>query len=1061
MRIIIIVVLLLTQISCSKKHISNQGQIEIAETKDWENPEIFSRNKELARASFIPFGSKEQVMENDSENSPFYTSLNGQWKFHIVDKPADRPLDFYKTDYDDSDWHNIDVPSNWELQGFGYPIYTNVKYPHEKTPPNIQAHYNPVGSYRTSFEVNRAMFDKDLYLHFGAVSSAMNIWINGEKVGYSEGSKTPAEFLINDYIQEGINILSVEVFKWSDASYLEDQDFWRLSGITRDVYLLSRGKNHIVDFEVKSGLVNNYSDGSFELKVDIKRAHKNDLKMLIELIDDNGQTVIQTEKRIVIDQNRSYVHFKENIKEIKAWSAEHPQLYQLILILKDGQDNVIESVGNQVGFRTIEILNSQFHVNGKSIYFKGVNLHEHHGRNGHYMDEATMLKDIKTMKMNNINAVRTSHYPQPERFYELCNLYGLYVIDEANIESHGMGAEHQGSFDTIQHIAYRPEWKAAHLDRIQRMVERDKNQPSVIIWSMGNECGNGPVFYEGYDWIKKQDPSRYVMFEQAGLNRNTDIVSPMYASIGKLEAYAKNHTERPYILCEYAHAMGNSVGNFKEYWDMMKKYPVLQGGFIWDWVDQGLVKTNDSGQEYWAYGGDFGPADVPSDGNFCINGLVDPDRNPKPALEEVKKVHQFINFKIAEIRENSFLISNEYHFTNLDKFKFEWELLAGGIKTISGELQPLDVKAGENIKVHVPLKNSINDSEEYILNIYAYSKNEIGLVPAGHKVAWEQFILNTPNASTITEAPEKVILTEDSSKVTASNKALKIVFDKTDGIMKELVIEHENLILEGQGFIPNFWRAPIDNDFGNDLHKRCKDWRYASKNRLLKSIDSKMENGNAVITVDYQLNKDSNEKMADFNLKYTVYGDGRILVKSTFKKASEKLTETPRVGLLVVLNKNLDQISWYGRGPHESYWDRKSGAPIGLYSGKVADQYWPYIRPQENGNKTDVRWFKLLDKKRNYGFTIKGLPTVDFSVHHQVMEDFESLERTDGRHRDAETVKNRHTTDVIPRDLTSLNIDYKQMGVGGDNSWGARPHPEYTLDKMVYEFSFLIVPTKK
>lgn len=1053
--------LLLILTSCSTKHTPNHPHLNANTIEDWENPDIYSRNKEEPRATFIPFNTKEQVLLNKAEASPFYTSLNGRWKFHIEDQPANRPFYFYKTDYDDTDWKSIDVPSNWELQGFGYPIYTNVKYPHEKTPPKIQSHYNPVGSYRTSFQVTTEMLKKDLYLHFGAVSSAMNIWINGEKVGYSEGSKTPAEFLVNAYVKQGDNLLAVEVFKWSDASYLEDQDFWRLSGITRDVFLLSRSKDHVIDFEVNAGLNNNYATGTFELDVAIKKAPQKKLSLAIELMDTSGNKIIDTEKSVVLKETNTTVTFSERLNDIKAWSAEQPNLYQLVLQLKDDQGTVLESIGNQVGFRTVEVKNGQFMVNGRYVYFKGVNLHEHHDRTGHYMDEATMIKDIKTMKMYNINAVRTSHYPQPERFYELCNQYGLYIVDEANIESHGMGAEHQGSFDTLQHVVYRPEWKAAHMDRIKSMVERDKNQPSVIIWSMGNECGNGPVFYEGYDWIKQRDPSRFVLFEQAGLHSNTDIVSPMYASIEQLEAYALNHKDRPYILCEYAHAMGNSVGNFKEYWDMIKKYPVLQGGFIWDWVDQGLIKTSDSGTEYWAYGGDFGPADVPSDGNFCLNGLVDPDRTPKPSLEEVKKVHQFIDFTLSDDKKVQVEITNNYHFTNLNEFKFEWELLGNGKKKMAGTLPNIDLKPGQKIDIHIPEIDALDTDEELIMNIAAYTKNANGLVPAGHKVAWEQSVLTSSQPLSFPKSDEKVIISENETNITVSSKIIKLVFDKTDGLLNEMMIDNENLLHKGKGFTPNFWRAPIDNDFGNDMHKRTKDWRYVTKHRKLDELTAGMDQGNAIVKVNYELFNASERKMADFHIQYTINGKGNVLIDCRLEKTDGNWAETPRIGLNIELIREMEALSWYGRGPFESYWDRKTGAPIGIYSGLVSEQYWAYLRPQENGNKTDVRWLKLSNPASGHGLLIKGIPTVDFSVHHHLMEDFESLERTDGRHRDGDIVKNRHSIDVQNRDLTSLNIDYRQMGVGGDNSWGARTHPEYMLNGKIYTYSFMMIPIIK
>ena len=1056
MRILYVILALSLLISCTKKHKYENVDMINNPIEDWENPEVFGKNKEKPRASFIPYKTIEQLSSNDPGNSPFYTSLNGQWKFHIADKPADRPYYFFKKDYDDSDWKTIKVPSNWELEGFGYPIYTNVKYPHEKTPPKIQAHYNPVGSYRTSFKVTGEMLGRDLYLHFGAVSSAMNIWINGEKVGFSQGSKTPAEFLINEYINQGDNLLTVEVFKWSDASYLEDQDFWRLSGITRDVYLLSRDKDHIQDFTVGSNLTNNYTDGLFSVQVAVKNGSKQELKFQVILSDPNGDEVINEEMHVVVSHDLGAVNYQTKLLKVSQWSAEQPNLYKLILQLKDKDGIILESLGQQVGFRKLEIRNGQFLVNGKAIYFKGVNLHEHHDRFGHYLDEATMVKDIKTMKMHNINSVRTSHYPQPERFYELCDQYGLYVVDEANIESHGMGAHNQGSFDTIKHVAYNSEWNAAHMDRIQSVVERDKNHPSVIIWSMGNECSNGPVFFETYDWIKKRDTTRFVLFEQSYLESNTDIVSPMYARIEQLEAYANTHSDRPYVLCEYAHAMGNSVGNFKEYWDMMKKHDVLQGGFIWDWVDQGLIKTTKDGTEYWAYGGDFGPEDVPSDGSFCLNGLVDPDRTPKPALQEVKKVHQFIDFKLVDKNIGKLEITNIYDFTNLNAYQFKWEVLSNGQVKTSGLLTTFDLEPGESIIIDIPYAKDLDYNEENILTVSALTKKEKNLVPAAYEVAWEQFHLNGPTVKLFALSKEKVNVKEDAQHITIESQQNKLVFHKEDGILHDFFIGDENIIKDGKGFTPNFWRAPIDNDFGNDLHIRSKSWRYVSKHRKLIEVKSSTNKGNAVVKVVYELLDEEENKMGKFTMKYTVNGEGAILVENTLKKSGANLPETPRVGLNIVFTKSMDQVTWYGKGPFESYWDRKTGAKLGVYSGPVSDQYWPYIRPQENGSKSDVRWLRLDEAKSGHGILISGVPTVDFSVHHQIMEDFESLERTDGRHQDGVTVKNRHTIDVVERDLTSLNIDYKQMGVGGDDSWGGHTHPEYKLTDKKYSYSFII-----
>ena len=1042
--------------SCAQKHKYENLTWEAKPIEFWEDPEVFADNKMEPHAYFIPYSTDEDVILDEHNRSPFYTSLNGEWRFNLSDKPDDRPYYFFKLDYDDEDWGTIEVPGNWELQGYDIPIYTNVKYPHDKTPPTIQAHYNPVGAYRRYFTIDELSDEKRYILHFGAVSSAMNLYVNGSYVGYSEGSKTPAEFDITDVLVEGENLIAVEVLRWSDASYIEDQDFWRLSGITRDVYILERNLSYIRDFKVQSTLSNAYRDGVLEVNIDL-HAHENELFIVeAELLDADRNTMYQHSSQL-----NSTGTFTAILDRVKPWNAESPYLYQLLLRLKTPEGVLIETVGAPVGFRSVEVNNGQLVVNGKAIYVKGVNLHEHHDQTGHYVDKATMIKDVATMKQFNINAIRTSHYPQPDYFYKICDTYGMYVVDEANVETHGMGASHQGSFDTIAHPGYRKEWENAHMDRFKSLYERDKNYPSIIIWSLGNECGNGPVFFKGYDWLKEQDSTRLVQFEQAGEEPNTDIVAPMYADIAALEAYALKNQDRPYILCEYAHAMGNSVGNLQDYWDMMKTHKVLQGGFIWDWVDQGLLSSAENGENFWTYGGDYGPADVPSDGNFCLNGLVDPDRRPKPALYEVKKVYQNILIEAVDASKGEIRLTNEFNFTNLKEFNVQFSLAKNGLVVQEGRLDDLDVEPGESRLVTLPLSYE-SASGELVLTLSFTTKSADKLLPKNHEVAWEQFVFGEPIAPVIGASNRPLALTEDAEFIRVYNERIDLKINRTNGVIEYLSYgsEASNVIKDSMGFTPNFWRAPIDNDFGNNLHKRAKDWRYASKNRSLKHIGFQLNENEAELDVHYDLLNSTGAKLAEFYVNYSISGDGEVRIKNRFKKASDTLPDLPRFGLNVKLVKELDQVEWYGRGPHESYWDRKTGAKIGVYSGSVADQYWPYIRPQENGNKSDVRWLKLTNKNGE-GIEISGIPTVDFSVHHNLMEDFESLERTDGRHRDGDVVKNRHTTDVKPRDLVALNIDYKQMGVGGDTSWGAHTHDEYKLLDSEYEFSFTIRPILK
>ncbi|MCK4749441.1 MAG: DUF4981 domain-containing protein, partial [Bacteroidales bacterium] len=671
----------------------------------------------------------------------------------------------------------------------------------------------------------------------------------------------------------------------------------------------------------------------------------------------------------------------------------------------------------------------------------------------HVLDEETMLKDIQLMKSHNLNAVRTSHYPQPERWYELCNKYGLYLVDEANIESHGMGYGKAS-------LAKDSTWMAAHLFRTENMFERDKNQPSVIIWSLGNEAGNGINFQATYDYLKENDSTRPVQYEQAGMAENTDIICPMYMGMDRMERYAKGAARtptRPLIQCEYAHAMGNSVGNLQDYWDLIEKYDVLQGGFIWDWVDQGLLTTNDEGKKYWAYGGDFGPADVPSDGNFCANGVVDPDRGIKPSLLEVKKVYQHIGFHEQDIANGIITIENKYSFLNLDQFSFDWKIRSEGETLHSGTIENLSLLPGEKRDYKLNYKIEPQEGREYFLNIQAFLKSRDGLLEAGTVMAREQFHL-PDYVPSIPEKREIPALSYEKSKeqVTVTGEFFTVQFDSRKGLISQFRYEGNELLLSGP--VPNFWRAPIDNDYGNNNHRKAQVWRKAGERREVKRVKVKKEkSGSLIIDFTFVLDDMEGNPMADYLTRYLVNGLGEVAVTCDIVISGEKVPEMPRFGMNLVMPRDFETITWLGRGPHESYWDRKTAAFVDLYSGSVADQYWPYIRPQENGNKEDVRWAALTNKE-GLGLLFKGMPLIAVSAHHNIMEDFESPERRDGRHVKGIKPVNRHTIDVQSRDLTSVNIDFKQMGVGGDNSWGARTHTEYRLTGKAYNYSFKIIP---
>ena len=643
---------------------------EKPKTNDWENPAIFQINREPARAAFLPYADESSAIADDYTRSPWFLTLDGNWKFNWSPTPDERPKDFFKTDFNTTNWKEITVPSNWELNGYGIPIYTNIIYPFVKNPPFIDHADNPVGSYRRAFELPENWNGRRVYLHFEAGTSAMYIWVNGEKVGYSENTKSPTEFDITKYVKAGKNQIAVEVYRWSDGSYLEDQDFWRLSGIDRD-------------------LDDSYKNGSLAVDVKVKnmnKAAKNNQIVEAKLVDAAGKEVFKKTIKINVGANSvESTTFTQNVSTPKLWNNETPNLYTLLLTLKDENGKFIETVATQIGFRKVELKNGQLLVNGIRIMVHGVNIHEHNPKTGHYQDKETMMKDIKLMKQLNINAVRCSHYPNNLMWVKLCNKYGLFLVDEANIESHGMGAELQGSFDKTKHPAYLPEWKAAHMDRIYSLVERDKNQPSVILWSLGNECGNGPVFHEAYKWIKNRDNTRLVQFEQAGEEENTDVVCLMYPSMDYMREYAKRKdVKRPFIMCEYSHAMGNSSGNFQEYWDIIRGSNNMQGGFIWDWVDQGFEMTDEVGRKYWSYGGDMGSQHYTNDENFCHNGLVWPDRTPHPGAFEVKKVYQDILFTGVDLKQGIIEVENGFGYTNLDQYLFKYEVLENGLVIKTG-----------------------------------------------------------------------------------------------------------------------------------------------------------------------------------------------------------------------------------------------------------------------------------------------------------------------------------------------------------------------------------------
>lgn len=1013
--------------------------------EDWENPGVFAQGRLPYRATAYPYPSAADALKGDFNASPWYESLNGKWKFHYSQKPADRPADFYRTDYDTSSWGEITVPGNWEMQGYGTPIYTNTTYIFPKNPPYTSHTDNPVGSYKRSFDIPSSWNGRRIILHFGSATSGMYVWVNGKKVGYVQSTKNPAEFDITSFVHPGRNEVACEVYRWTDGSYLEDQDFWRLSGLERDVYLYSTADQRIADFFARAGLDGKYKNGTLELDVDLANSSGTvvPVSVDVDLFDAKGKKVYSTSRKADLGANSGRKEvFDATLRNVAPWSAETPNLYSLVITLRDRAGKVIEATSAKVGFRSVEIKNARLMVNGKPIEVHGVNLHEHHEVTGHAVDRETMLKDIRVMKQNNVNAIRTCHYPQTPMMYELCDEYGLYVVDEANVEIHGMGVVHNYP-DTTIHPAYRADWHDAILDREIALVERDKNHPSVITWSLGNESGNGENFKSAYRWIKERDKTRPVQFEQADENWNTDIVCPMYPSIRHMKEYAaRKDVTRPYIMCEYAHAMGNSSGNFQEYFDIIRSSPHMQGGFIWDWVDQGFVRHDEDGRRYWAYGGDYGARNYDNDENFCINGLVNPDRTPHPGLNEVKKVYQDIRFT-PDLKKGTVTIENHFIHKDLSNYDFNWRIIRNGTLLREGSFAKVNALPGKTVEVRMPLDGvDLQDGAEYYFNIFANVKAGDDIIPAGHEQAREEIELAGPRKYTpaSSSAAPVVRKTSDGWAVTAGD--VEMVFNK-DGWLKSYVAAGRKLL--SKGIRPSFWRAPTDNDWGNNAHRRLNPWRYAFDNSSVSSA-SLTEEGNEVKVTSVRRMPDVN---CDLKTVYTVYGNGTLgVTESLITHADAHIPELMRFGTSIVMPKSYDNFRWYGRGPWENYSDRRHSSFVGIYDGKVADQYFPYIRPQESGNKTDVRWAELTDDQ-GYGIRVDGEGLLNVSA----------LDVTPGMLDPGMDKHNLHQSDVWPdRWNVFLNVDLAQRGLGGDNSWGAAPHAPYILTPKDYSYTYFLTP---
>ncbi|MDR2917121.1 MAG: DUF4981 domain-containing protein [Tannerella sp.] len=1080
----------------------------------WQDVQVVAVNKEKPRTEFMSFADRAAALNKNFEQSSYYQSLNGTWKFFFVDSYRDLPADITSVDVSTSSWNDITVPGNWEVQGYGVAIYTNHGYEFKARNPQppLLPEANPVGVYRREFEIPETWDGRDVYLHIGGAKSGLYVYVNGKEVGYSEDSKNPAEFLINKHLQPGKNIITLKIYRWSTGSYLECQDFWRISGIERDVYLWSQPKIAINDFNVISTLDDSYENGILRLAVDVKNhtAETKNVTVGYELSDSKGGIAVSSEESLWVSAgSQQTFSFDKILNRVAKWSAEYPNLYRLLLTVKvDGR--ISEIVPYKVGFRRIEIKETDqksadgnnytvFLFNGQPIKFKGVNIHEHNEKTGHYVTEDLMIRDFELMKQHNLNAVRLCHYPQSRRFYELCNEYGLYVYDEANVESHGMyyNLKKGGS------LGNNPEWLLPHMDRTVNMYERNKNHPSLTIWSLGNEAGNGYNFYQTYLYVKDKEKygmNRPVNYERALWEWNTDMYVPQYPSAEWLGQIGKEGSDRPVVPSEYSHAMGNSSGNLWDQWQAIYNYPNLQGGFIWDWVDQGILEKDGNGRSYWTYGGDYG-VDQPSDGNFLCNGLISPDRTPHPVMAEVKYAHQNIWFELKDAATGKVRVTNRFYFTPLDgKFKVICRLMKDG-KVEKEKVLSLNIKPQESQDITAfgyTTTATKGYSPEYFLNFSVVTKEKDLLIPAGHEVAYEQFDLSKNLSKNDYKAGgAKLKTSTEGDNIIVSSSKLNFVFNKKSGFVTSYKVDGTEYFNEGFGVQPNFWRGPTDNDYGNGMPMREQVWKQSSRNFNVTDAEVRMNGDNALLNVTYLLPAGNL-----YIVGYNIYPSGVVNVSAHFTSTEMTAAETevsestrtatfspgmdaarkdasklnvPRIGVRFRLPVAMNMVNYFGRGPEENYWDRKAGTLVGLYQAKADDLYFPYVRPQENGHHCDTRWLSLTAGKGK-GLLIVADNLIEFNALRNSVEDFDSEENVDrpyqwnnfspemiANHNEAEA-KNKlrrqtHINDITPRNYVEVCIDMKQQGVAGYNSWGARPEPAYTLPaNRDYKWGFTLVP---
>lgn len=1010
---------------------------------DWENSEIFRINKEEAHSTVIPFETFEAAKMGKWESSPFFKLLNGNWKFNWVPKPSDRPLDFYKPEYDVSNWGELPVPSNWQMYGYGIPIYLNTRYAFVVVnPPYIPHDNNPVGSYRRDIMIPDDWEGREVFIHFGGVKSAFYIWVNGKKVGYSQDSMTPAEFNITPYLEKRNNVLAVEVYRWCDGSYIEDQDMWRLSGIFRDVYLFSTPKVHIRDFFVKTDLDENYKNAQLSIDVELKNySDKNIEKYSVEalLFDDSGNQYgdkLSAQNISITGDGKRKINLNQQVINPKKWTAETPNLYQVILTLRNEEDKIIETTESKIGFREVEIKDSLFLVNGVPVLLKGTNRHEMHPRYGQYIPRETMIKDILLMKKFNINCVRNSHYPTDPYWYKVCDEYGIYLVDEANVESHGANGLLPRS---------NPKWTAAVVDRMKNMIQRDKNHPSIIMWSLGNEAGMGTNFFEMRDYTHKVDPSRPVHYE--GYNDAADVHSRMYPSISEMLEYTRGDDKRPYFLCEYSHSKGNSSGGLQDYWDVIESNPIFFGACVWDWADQGLYKKDEKGIEYFAYGGDFGPEGTPSNGNNCLNGLIFPDRTYSPKLWEIKKVYQNISVEPIDLLNGIVKVKNMFRFTNLNKYKAKWELSEDGVFIQKGEIGKFDLSPFEEKNITVPFKDlKIIAGAEYWLKISFVQSEKTLWAEKGFEVAWNQFSIPFKSESlemdnVVQSSP--VYSTENKKEIIISGEKFEIIFNKNSGTIESLNYNGNETLANKDGIISgpilNVYRAPIDNDHGIDVA-----WKESGFHTISQNVNSirveKLDETKVWVNVEV------NRKMKNgtgfiHKCTYTILGTGDIYSDNQIFPYGN-LPSPPKIGISFILKPEYKNISWFGRGPFENYYDRKTAAAVGLYSSTVEEQYVPYITPQDNGSKQDVSW-ALFSNEQNSGviFVNRSEPF--------------TLNALNFSHQELDLAK--HTNELKKSDEVYLNISAYERGVGVVGK-GTKVISKDGVEETPTSFSYIIKP---